>query len=88
MSSLPPAGTPLNQHSLIALEDWLAQLGAKKSYENPSSWRLEESKWIAEITLGRDELCVVWRDGKLQNQRSFSYGFSREDVEAAINEGL
>ena len=87
MTKLPPAETPLNQHSLIALEAWLSQIGAKKSSVNPSDWLLEASKWSAQISLGRDELCVVWKYGELENQRCFSYGFSRNDVEAAINEG-
>ncbi len=87
MTSLPPAETPLNRHSLIALEAWLSQLGARKSSDNPSFWYLQASKWAAEISLGRDELCVVWKDGQLENQRCFSYGFARNDVEAAINEG-
>tara|TARA_Y100001968_G_C19314028_1_gene695682 strand:- start:390 stop:656 length:267 start_codon:yes stop_codon:yes gene_type:complete len=87
MSSLPPSSTPLNQHSLITLELWLEQLGAKKSINNPSLWNLETTKWVAELTLDREELCVIWNYGSSSNKRCFSYRLSREDVEAAISEG-
>ena len=88
MTTLPPSQTPLNQHSLGALECWLDRLGAKKNLQNPSLWNWDSSKWTAEITLGREDLCVSWKSGTSHSQRCFSYGLSREDVEAAINEGL
>lgn len=87
MNLLPPIETPLNQHSLLAIENWLGQLGAKKSSENPSLWIWKTSNWAAEIILGRDELCVVWIREETRSQCCFSYGLSREDVEVAINQG-
>ena len=35
MAALPPESTPLNQHSLPALEAWLQQLGAVRMDDNP-----------------------------------------------------
>ena len=89
MLTLPPPQTPLNQHSLLSLESWLGQLGAIKSDEDPSLWHWQSTQWNLEMKLDRDELCVVWyiESDSSQRQRCFSYGLSREDVEAAINEG-
>ena len=38
MVALPPESTPLNQHSLPALEAWLQQLGAVRMDDNPCQW--------------------------------------------------
>ena len=87
MSNLPPAKTPLNQHSLIALESWLCGLGAIRTSENPSLWDWQSFNWNAQIILDREELCVVWENGATNSKRCFSYALSRNDVEAAIREG-
>ena len=87
MSPLPPAQTPLNQHSLSSLEDWLIQLGAKRSKVDPCKWHWLFSNWTAEITLDQDELRIIWdKSGKLSHC-CFPYGLSRSDVEIAIKEG-
>ena len=87
MSLLPASQTPLNQHSLAALELWLDELGAEKSKLDPCLWIWLMPKWSAEIKLERDELKVTWeQEGKL-SQRSFPYGLSRRDVQIAIAEG-
>ena len=84
---LPPTNTPLNQHSLFALEDWLNSLGAKRREKDPCLWIWVMPVWSARITLGEDELKVVWEKGSDISECSFPYGLSREDVEIAINEG-
>ncbi len=84
---LPPAETPLNQHSLIALESWLRELGAEKSSSDPCVWNLLLSEWSAQIKLEQDELRVTWDQDESKRQCCFSYGLSRRDVEAAMNEG-
>ena len=43
MAALPPESTPLNQHSLPALEAWLQQLGAVRMDDNPCQWMLERA---------------------------------------------
>ena len=86
MSSLPSAQTPLNQHSLGAIELWLVSLGAEKS-EDPCLWLWVQPKWSAEISIKQDELIVVWSEGKIKRRFSFPYGLSRQDVEAALNHG-
>ncbi len=87
MSTLPPAETPLNQHSLQALELWLTSLGAKKKRDNPCLWTWVEPQWSAEITVQKDELRIAWGEGETKTQFEFPYGLSRQDVEAALKHG-
>ncbi len=84
---LPPANTPLNQHSLGAIEIWLQELGACKSDKDPCLWTLVLSHWSAVIQMEHDELKVTWeQDGKF-NHCYFSYGLPRNDVHLAILQG-
>ena len=87
MLSIPPATTPLNQHSLGALEQWLSELGAQKSDEDPCLWNWELTNWSAKIEVGQDELRVTWIEGTQKSQFGFPYGLPRQDVEAALNQG-
>ncbi len=87
MLKLPPEETPLNQHSLVSLENWLHQLGAERDLENPCVWRWFASQWSAEIQIERDELTVVWNKGGKLSQCAFPYGLSRSDVEKAMAQG-
>ncbi len=87
MSQLPPPNTPLNQHSLPALESWLDELGASKSTTDPCVWVWSMPQWSAEIKMDVDELQVTWhQDGNLRHCH-FPYGLSRLDVQSAIVEG-
>ena len=87
MSLLPLAQTPLNQHSLEALESWLHELGAHKSRHDPCLWLWVMPNWSAQIKMERDELQVTWeKEGKLSHC-SFPYGLPRRDVQTAIAEG-
>ena len=87
MQSLPPAKTPLNQHSLLALEFWLTSLGAKKHIDNPCLWTWVTPHWSAEITIEQNELIVFWGEGENKSQFSFPYGLPRQDVEAVLKQG-
>ena len=87
MSLLPPDQTPLNQHSLAALESWLIELGAQKSRKDPCLWIWLMPKWSAEIKMEQDELKITWEQKGKLSQCSFPYGLSRLDVQAAIEEG-
>ncbi len=84
---LPPATTPLNQHSLGALESWLSALGATKSENDPCLWLWLLPQWSAEIELGQDELRVTWVEGIRKSQFGFPYGLPRQDIEAALRQG-
>ncbi len=87
MSQLPPSDTPLNQHSLMAIEFWLDQLGAKKSNSDPCRWEWVLPDWSACIDVEQDELRITWDKGGEQSQCSFPYGLSRKDVEVTMTEG-
>ena len=87
MSQLPSSQTPLNQHSLAAIEAWLHGMGANKSKTDPCLWLWVTPKWSAEIKLERDELQVTWEYEGQSRQRSFTYGLTRYDVQIAIAEG-
>ena len=93
MLNLPSPETPLNQHSLGALELWLTNLGAVKCTENPCLWRwINIPQCSAEIYFKQDELIVIWVEVNSEGQEktsrfSFPYGLPRQDIEAALNHG-
>ena len=87
MFLIPSAQTPLNQHSLEALEAWFSELGACQSRHDPCLWIWEMPNWTAQIQMERDELQVTWNKVGQVNHCSFSYGLSRHDVEIVIAEG-
>jgi len=87
MLQLPPAETPLNRHSLSALETWLQELGAKRSKTDACKWEWIRPQWSAEIQIEVDELRVTWDKDGHRNQCCFPYGLPRCDVEIAIKQG-
>ena len=88
MSTLPSDQTPLNQHSLRALEQWLSNLGAVPVDGDPCRWTLTTPRWTAELEIDREELNVIWQQqGRDDRRCSLPYGLSRADVEAAIQVG-
>ena len=82
-----PPNTPVNQHSLQALELWLKNLGATKDLDDPSKWNLSLSNWNATIIFEREDLSVVWESEGELTKRLFSYCINREDIETAILQG-
>ena len=87
MQSLPPSNTPLNQHSLRALECWLKEIGAQRSSKNPCLWIWVKPLWSAEILIEQDELKISWKKDGESSVCSFPYGLSRSDVEVAMSQG-
>ncbi|MFN9621051.1 MAG: DUF3143 domain-containing protein [Synechococcaceae cyanobacterium] len=87
MAPLPPDTTPLYNHPLPALEDWLRQLGARPDGPHAVNWDLHHDQWSARIALGVEELTVTWHQDGHQRVRQFPYGLARTDVEAAILAG-
>ena len=87
MALLPPIKTPLNQHSLEALELWLQDIGAEKSDSDPSLWKWTMPKWKAEIKMERELLRITWEQDGVRSHCSFPYGLSRDDVQSAIFQG-
>ena len=88
--SLPAADTPLYNHTLPTIEDWLRNQGCSQDRENLHCWHLAESAWKAEICLETEELTVRYFDAELASQnlsRSFKYSLSRQDIEDAVFSG-
>lgn len=87
MAVLPPAPTPLYHHPLPSLESWLQALGARQDHRHSPVWTLEQPEWTAEIELMPAEISVSWLRNGERSQRTFSYGLTREDVQAALLAG-
>lgn len=88
--SLPEADTPLYNHSLPTIEDWLRSKGCDQDQDNLHCWHLQKSAWKAEICLDTEELKVRYFDAESTSQnlsRSFKYSLSRQDVEDAVFSG-
>ena len=88
--TFPDPDTPLYNHPLPIIEQWLQNLGCQQNSENLHSWSIETSNWKAEITLEVEELTVSYLqagDGNRDLTRSFPYSLSREDIEAAVLSG-
>ena len=88
--SLPEAETPLYNHTLPTIEDWLRGQGCNQDRENLHCWYLDKFAWKAEICLDVEELTVRYYDAKEASQnlsRSFKYSLSRQDVEEAVFSG-
>jgi predicted Fe-S protein YdhL (DUF1289 family) len=87
---LPPADTPLYNHPLPDIEQWLKERGCTRSEQNIHCWALEQSDWKAEVCLDIEQMVVRYYDfgdGDRTVQRSFKYSLSRQDVEDAILTG-
>jgi hypothetical protein len=87
MTLLPPLQTPLYNHPLPALEQWLRELGAVRRRADPCLWDLHRPLWSALVELGIEDLKVSWHQEGRTTTRLFPYGLSRADVETAILAG-
>ena len=88
--TLPPSDTPLYNHPLPDIEDWLKSQGCQQDRQDLHCWRIERSDWQAELWLDVDQLTVRYfrtDDTDQDIQRSFKYSLSRQDVEDAIFSG-
>ncbi|WP_013324901.1 DUF3143 domain-containing protein [Gloeothece verrucosa] len=86
----PPPETPLYNHPLPVIEQWLTDLGCQQDRNNLHSWTVERSTWKATIYLEVEELSVCYLDaaeGGGDIKRSFKYSLSREDIESAVFSG-
>ncbi|MGA7932069.1 MAG: DUF3143 domain-containing protein [Kovacikia sp.] len=96
--SLPPPETPLYNHPLPEIEQWLIEHGCKQDKDELHCWQIQRSDWQAELCLEIDQLTVRYfqstpgtpfKDQLNQPavQRSFKYSLSRQDIEAAVFAG-
>ena len=88
--SLPSADTPLYNHPLPEIEQWLYSKGCQQDKENLHCWHVERPDWKADIWLEVDSLSVRYLEAAEDGgdvQRSFKYSLSRQDLEEAIFSG-
>jgi hypothetical protein len=86
--SLPPGNTPLYNHPLPLIEEWLNQQGCEQDPSDLHCWSIQRPGWQAELMLDVDQLSVRYVNIEGRDvQRSFKYSLSRDDIEEAIFSG-
>ena len=88
--SLPTADTPLYNHPLPNIEQWLRNHGCQQDREQLHCWRIQKPDWEAELCLDIDQLTVRYLHAGAEGQdiqRSFKYSLSRQDIEQAVFAG-
>jgi hypothetical protein len=88
--TLPLAETPLYNHPLPDIENWLTSLGCKQDPKNLHCWNVERPAWKGEISLEVEVLVVRYLKAAADGQditRAFKYSLSRQDIEAAVFSG-
>jgi len=89
MSTLP-ANTPLYNHPLPQIEQWLKDQGCQQDENELHCWRLERADWEAQLWLDVEQITVRYMQAGANGQdiqRSFKYSLSREDIEQAVFSG-
>lgn len=90
MTYLPSADTPLYNHPLSSIEQWLSNLGCEQNKQEINCWFVQKSNWKAEICLDLEKLTVCYfkagADGS-DIHRAFQYSLSRQDIEDAVFAG-
>lgn len=87
---LPSSDTPLYNHPLPAIEQWLSNLGCQQDRENLHCWSVERPSWKANLCLEIEDLTVCYfqaDDRNIDIKRAFKYSLSREDIESAVFSG-
>ncbi|MEN9208538.1 MAG: DUF3143 domain-containing protein [Gloeomargarita sp. GMQP_bins_120] len=89
MRPWPSPDTPLYNHSLGAIEDWLRTLGARQNPQELHRWFLQRGQWQAELSLEIEELQVRYlgAGGGRDVVRRFRYSLSRQEVQTGILQG-
>ena len=84
------ADTPLYNHPLPQIEQWLKNQGCQQDEQQPHCWHVQRPLWQAEIWLDIEQIVVRYFPSKEKGQdiqRSFKYSLSREDIEKAVFSG-
>lgn len=88
--TIPSPDTPLYNHPLPEIEQWLKSRGCQQDRSELHCWRIQRPTWEAELSLDIDQLTVRYlhagADGQ-DIQRAFKYSLSRQDIEAAVFSG-
>ncbi|MDB9529018.1 DUF3143 domain-containing protein [Oscillatoria sp. CS-180] len=87
---MPSADTPLYNHPLPDIEQWLREQGCHQNAEELHEWHIEKMNWQADISLEVDSIVVSYLKTQSSGediQRVFKYSLSRQDLEEAIFSG-
>lgn len=88
--ALPSADTPLYNHPLPDIEQWLRDQGCNQDTALPHHWHVERPQWQADLVLDIDSIIVRYLnvgEGGQDIQRVFKYSLSRSDLNEAIFSG-
>ena len=88
--TLPSADTPLYNHPLPSIEQWLISRGCQQDRRELHCWQIEQLTWKAELSLDIDQLTVRYIEAGADGQdiqRAFKYSLSRQGIEAAVFSG-
>ena len=87
---IPTSDTPLYNHPLPNIEQWLKSQGCQQDSEQLHCWHIQKPDWKAELCLEIDQLTVRYFQSGEEGQdiqRSFKYSLSRQDIEQAVFAG-
>ncbi len=85
--SLPSPDTPLYNHSLPKIEQWLIDLGCQQDTKELNFWYVEYPTWKAQITLEIEELTVNYIEAGARGEdikRAFKYFLTRQHIEEEV----
>jgi Protein of unknown function (DUF3143) len=100
---LPTDDTPLYNHPLPEIEQWLMSMGCEQNDSELHCWHIKKPDWQAELCLDIEELTVRYYStnqgsssadrntsqtpGSQGIYRTFKYSLSRQDIENAVFAG-
>ena len=100
MTLLPTDDTPLYNHPLPEIEQWLISMGCEQDDSELHCWHITRPDWRAQLSLDIEELTVRYHSanssiGQSSSQmapgqsiyRTFKYSLSRQDIENAVFAG-
>lgn len=86
--TLPSGDTPLYNHPLPQIEEWLILQGCQQDRQDLHCWLIERPDWKAELMLDVDQLTIRYFNVEGRDlQRSFKYSLSRDDIQEAVFSG-
>ncbi|WP_199249933.1 DUF3143 domain-containing protein [[Phormidium] sp. ETS-05] len=88
--NLPSPDTPLYNHPLPQIEQWLRELGCEQDSQELNFWRVEKPTWKAVLSLDVEHISIRYINsgyGSQDIERNFKYSLTRQDIESAILAG-
>ena len=99
--TLLPIDTPLYNHPLPEIEQWLLSMGCEQDDNELHCWHITRPDWRAELYLDIEELTVQYHSTSSDEDlttspasssdqhisRTFKYSLSRQDIENAVFAG-